>query len=245
MGSQKKFTMEFLKLMEIEKFISLLQSKNEFYEHISFEKKLSNNTVLSYKSDIDLFERFITNSNFKDQTVETVVRKYITKKSVMGMSGRTNNRFISSLKKFLKFFLKDNYINFINVKSPKFTNKLPNILNVEEVERLLNFKPAIYEDYLDKVILEVLYSSGLRLSELINLQDKNQVSKLFKVHPEISGVIHFAAYKAVGESVLKPLEYYENNLGSLINVIKEIEKKKIALLTISSCNRIQLHYSYG
>ena len=40
------------------------------------------NTVLSYKSDIDLFEKFITKNNFKDQTVETVVRKYITKKSV-------------------------------------------------------------------------------------------------------------------------------------------------------------------
>ena len=159
--------------MEIEKFISLLQNKKEFYEHICTERRLSNNTVLSYKSDIDLFEKFITKNNFKDQTVETVVRKYITKKSVMGMSGRTNNRFISSLKKFLKFFLKDNYFNFINVKSPKFTNKLPNILNVDEIERLLNFKPSIYEDYLDKVILEVLYSSGLRVSELINLKIKN------------------------------------------------------------------------
>ena len=61
------------------------------------------------------------------------------KNQLMGMSGRTTNRFISSLKKILKVFLKDKYFNFINVKSPKFTNKLPNILNVEEIERLLNF----------------------------------------------------------------------------------------------------------
>ena len=163
--------------MEIEKFISLLKNKNEFYEYIRDEKRLSNNTVLSYKSDLELFERFITKNNFKDQTIESVVRKYLTKKSIIGVSGRTNNRFISSLKKFLKFFLKDKYFNFINVKSPKFTNRLPNILNVEEVERLLNFKPSKYEDYLDKVILEVLYSSGLRVSELINLQKKILILK--------------------------------------------------------------------
>ena len=159
--------------MEIEKFISLLEDKDKFYKHIYFEKKLSNNTVLSYKSDLELFHQFITENNFRDQTVETVVRKYITKKSVKGISGRTTNRFISSLKKFLKFFMKDGYFNFINVKSPKFTNKLPNILNVEEVERLLNFKAVKYEDFLDKVILEVLYSSGLRVSELVNLKKKN------------------------------------------------------------------------
>ena len=75
--------------MEIEKFIYLLKNKNEFYKHIRIEKRLSNNTVLSYKNDLDLFEKFIIKNNFKDQTVETVVRKYITKKSVMGMSGRT------------------------------------------------------------------------------------------------------------------------------------------------------------
>ena len=119
--------------MEIEKFISLLKNKNEFYEHIRVEKRLSNNTVLSYKSDLELFERFITKNNFKDQTVESVVRKYLTKKSIIGVVRRTNNRFISSLKKFLKFFLKDKYFNFINVKSPKFKNRLPNILNVEKL----------------------------------------------------------------------------------------------------------------
>ena len=173
MGNQKKFTMESFKLMEIEKFISLLKNKKKFYEHILFEKRLSNNTISAYKNDLDLFEKFITKNKFKGQTVETIVRKYITNKSIKGISGRTTNRFISSLKKFLKYFLKDKYFNFINVKSPKFSNKLPNILNVEEMERLLNFLPVKYEDFLDKAILEVLYSSGLRVSELATLQKKN------------------------------------------------------------------------
>ena len=159
--------------MEIEKFISLLKNKKKFYEHILFEKRLSKNTVSAYKNDLDLFEKFINKNKFKDQTLETIVRKYITNKSIEGVSGRTTNRFISSLKKFLKYFLKDKYFNFINVKSPKFSNKLPHILTVEEMERLLNFMPVKYEDFLDRAILEVLYSSGLRVSELVNLQKKS------------------------------------------------------------------------
>ena len=71
----------------------------------------------------------------------------------------------------------------------------------------------------------------------IDLKDKNRVAKLFKLHPDISGVIHFAASKAVGESILRPLEYYENNIGPLLNLLQEIEKKTVDFPFIfsSSC----------
>lgn len=71
----------------------------------------------------------------------------------------------------------------------------------------------------------------------IDLKDKNRVTKLFRLHPDISGVIHFAASKAVGESVLRPLKYYENNIGPLINLLKEIKKKGVNFPFIfsSSC----------
>ena len=71
----------------------------------------------------------------------------------------------------------------------------------------------------------------------IDLKDKNRVAKLFKLHPDISGVIHFAASKAVGESILRPLEYYENNIGPLLNLLQEIAKKTVDFPFIfsSSC----------
>ena len=71
----------------------------------------------------------------------------------------------------------------------------------------------------------------------IDLKDKNRVAKLFKLHPDISGVIHFAASKAVGESILRPLEYYENNIGPLLNLLQEIKKKIVDFPFIfsSSC----------
>jgi UDP-glucose 4-epimerase len=60
--------------------------------------------------------------------------------------------------------------------------------------------------------------------ERIDLKDKTKVQDFFKRHNDIKGVIHFAASKAVGESVEKPLMYYENNITTLVNVLQEIEK---------------------
>ncbi len=72
--------------------------------------------------------------------------------------------------------------------------------------------------------------------EKFDLRDKPSVSNFFKRHNDISGVIHFAASKAVGESVDKPLLYYENNLNSLIYLLQELQKKdKSSFIFSSSC----------
>ncbi len=70
-----------------------------------------------------------------------------------------------------------------------------------------------------------------------DLRNKQKVNQLFESHPDISGLIHFAASKAVGESVNKPLEYYENNLGSLIYLLQAIEEKgkDFSFIFSSSC----------
>lgn len=67
----------------------------------------------------------------------------------------------------------------------------------------------------------------------IDLKDKSQVAKIFEEH-SIDGIIHFAAYKSVGESQELPLEYYENNIGSLINILQEMKKRKLNHFIFSS-----------
>lgn len=67
----------------------------------------------------------------------------------------------------------------------------------------------------------------------VDLKDKNQVSMIFDEHA-IDGVIHFAAYKSVGESQQLPLEYYDNNIGSLINILLEMKKRKLNNFIFSS-----------
>ena len=74
------------------------------------------------------------------------------------------------------------------------------------------------------------------LFEKIDLKDKTKVSDFFERHDDVEGVIHFAASKAVGESVEKPLLYYENNIGTLVYILKELsEKKRASFIFSSSC----------
>ncbi|MRX63435.1 UDP-glucose 4-epimerase GalE [Maribacter luteus] len=70
--------------------------------------------------------------------------------------------------------------------------------------------------------------------EKIDLKERSKVEEFFKRHQDIEGVIHFAASKAVGESVEKPLLYYENNIGTLVYMLKELSKKNSASFIFSS-----------
>ncbi len=72
------------------------------------------------------------------------------------------------------------------------------------------------------------------LFEKIDLKEKDKVSDFFKRHQDVQGVIHFAASKAVGESVEKPLLYYENNIGTLVYILKELAAKNEASFIFSS-----------
>lgn len=99
------------------------------------------------------------------------------------------------------------------------------------------------------IIIDNLSNSGIEVLEGItaitgvtpafvkmDLRDKEGVSKFFNEHPDIEGVIHFAASKAVGESVEKPLLYYENNINTLVYILQELSKKdKANFIFSSSC----------
>ncbi len=69
-------------------------------------------------------------------------------------------------------------------------------------------------------------SNSIPIFEKLDLKNKEDVKVLFEKHNDSIGLIHFAAYKAVGESVENPLKYYENNLSSLIYILQEIDNLK-------------------
>jgi len=87
----------------------------------------------------------------------------------------------------------------------------------------------------EKVLVGITAITGKApIFEKIDLREKNDVVDFFRRHHDIEGVIHFAASKAVGESVVKPLLYYENNIGTLVYILKELAKKERSNFIFSS-----------
>ncbi len=98
---------------------------------------------------------------------------------------------------------------------------------------------AVIVDDLSNTTMDVLERiptiSGIKpVFEKVDLKDKSAVKQLFDKHPDFDGVIHFAAFKAVGESVQKPLEYYENNFGGLVHLLQEMRDHHLDNIIFSS-----------
>lgn len=146
-----------------------------FLQHLRVEKGLSNDTILSYSYDInECFKEF----PYKDteEIQPTDIGDFIRIQSKNEKSTATIQRRLSSLKNFYLFLEKEDYIHvpMSDVEVPKGVKHLPSILSVEQVERLLEApdleKP---EGQRDRAMLELMYASGLRVSELLSLKMKN------------------------------------------------------------------------
>jgi len=149
-----------------------------FLEFISVEKGLSYNTILSYSRDLKKFFLFLQRMemSFLDAGEEVLIR-FIQHMSRSGLSSRSIARLISSLKSFYKFLVLDGVKKkspASSLHSPKSLFSLPRYLSVKEVELLLN-QPDEKElmGLRDKAMLELLYATGLRASELVLLKTKD------------------------------------------------------------------------
>lgn len=148
----------------------------DFCNYLRLERALSDNTLYSYRSDIKKFTTFIE-SKF-DKTLKVVntedVAAFLTSLFNDGISGRTQARALSSLTAFYKYLLLENLINenpTDKIDAPKLGRKVPTVLSVEEIDKILrSVDLSKNEGIRNRAIIEVLYSCGLRVSELISLK---------------------------------------------------------------------------
>lgn len=148
----------------------------EFLLYMSEVKKASNNTLASYKNDLSKLLSYLKNLEiFEIEKInETCLNSYILLMEREGKSPATVSRNIAAIKAFILFLIKKDKIKSDpteRMKSPKVEKKPPVILSIEEVDSLLS-KPNIdtLKGIRDKAMLELLYATGIRVSELISLR---------------------------------------------------------------------------
>lgn len=152
----------------------------EYLEHLLLAKGYSQNTVNAYQKDIDLWNDFLLREGIKfDDADPRVIRNFMTEElqrlPSSGNPKRTIARRMSALRGYYDFLYSRGYVNsnfFRAMKSPKQEKRLPKILYVEEVMKLLesNQKRTDPLAKRDQAILELLYASGIRASELVALR---------------------------------------------------------------------------
>lgn len=148
----------------------------KFLSYLSVERGLAQNTLLSYGSDLRKYIAFLRKSHILTlgKTTKHEVMTYLLELKDKGLSPTTVARSLVSLKVFYRFLAQEGYLASdptMNLESPKVWSKLPETLSLGEIEVLLE-KPDL-EDPLglrDRAALELLYATGARVSELINLK---------------------------------------------------------------------------
>lgn len=146
----------------------------KYIDYLKYEKKLSENTINSYKNDLDCFKDFfkkdLTKINLDD------MHKYLDHLNKENKKATTVAHNITVINSFYSFLINENIIATnpcTNIISPKLAKKFPNYLTEEEVDKLLNIPLKTAYDYRNKAMLELLYATGIRVSELINLKFVN------------------------------------------------------------------------
>ena len=149
----------------------LIHDYLDFLENI---KGLSKNTTSSYQRDLNKLSKFLQASDINgfNGLSEEICSAWIADLFQHNVSARSIQRHISSAKGFFNYLKKIGLVTdspFDLISSPKSPSHLPSVLSPEEVSQLLNFKPKNAQEKRDLAIIELIYSSGLRVSEAVNV----------------------------------------------------------------------------
>ena len=146
-----------------------------YQRHIATERRLSSHTVAAYRRDLKALQRWCERSGLSDwrQLDHQHVRTFAARSHAQGLSGRSIQRTLAAVRSFYNFLLREGAVArnaALEVQAPKPGKRLPAALDVDQMARLLSLKPANALERRDLALLELFYSSGLRLSELCGLR---------------------------------------------------------------------------
>ena len=144
----------------------------EFKKYLLIDRHYSDNTIKSYINDLSIYMNYLDNNKLLYNKVNhNDIINYL--KSINNLNERTIAHQISVLRSFYKYLILENVIKVSpmeNIDLPKLSKKLPNVLTIDEVDKILDINLIDMYDYRNKAMLELMYATGMRVSELINIK---------------------------------------------------------------------------
>ncbi|MFD1631907.1 site-specific tyrosine recombinase XerD [Pseudopedobacter beijingensis] len=201
------------------------RERKGFEAYLKLERSLSKHSIQAYLADVDKLAQFleISSPNKPLTLVNTQdIRDFLKWINEFGLVASTQSRIISGIKAFYKYLILEDIIikdPAELIETPRIRRKLPEVLSIEEVNKLLDgFDLSKPENIRNKAMLEIMYSSGLRVSELTDL-------KLSDLYPElefikVKGKGNKERLVPVGSSALKHLNIYLDTIRNHINIQK-------------------------
>jgi integrase/recombinase XerD len=194
-----------------------------FRSYLQLERSLSGNSVEAYEHDVEKLSHYLEVAGIKknpDQIALHDLQGFIKWVNELGMSPRTQARVLSGIKSFYKDLLLENVVKddpTILIEGPKIGRKLPDFLTVDEVNMIIAAidlsKP---EGERNKAMLETLYSSGLRVSELVGLKKSNLYHEVGLLR--VTGKGNKERLVPVGSVALKQIRIYEESYRSHLEI---------------------------
>ncbi|MDX2195683.1 MAG: site-specific tyrosine recombinase XerD [Cytophagales bacterium] len=203
--------------------------QKSFKSYLQLERSLSANSVQAYLHDVSKLQQYIEISDTPNLSAIDVkaehIRSFITYIHNIGLSEFSQARILSGIKAFYKYMVYENIISTDPtelIEAPKLGRYLPDTLSFPEIEKiLLSFDVSTYEGWRNRTMLEVLYSSGLRVSELVELKISNLFLEIGFL--KIVGKGDKERLVPIGNEAIKYLKIYINEHRNAINIKRYFE----------------------
>ena len=217
---------------------------NNFLDYIDKERNFSKHTIRNYRIDLLSFSKFLneTDSSLSFIKIDrSFIQEFIKRLSTSGLSDKTLQRKVASIKSFYRYL---NYTNKIKynvselISSPKISKTLPNLLTISEIELLMKEPDLLtFNGIRDKSILEIFYSTGVRIAEIIKIKisDIETNKKLIKIY----GKGDKERYVILGQEALNSLEEY---LKIRTKMIKKNHENKFLYPPLNKINKEHISY---
>jgi len=202
-----------------------LSAKKGFKSYLKLERSLSANSIAAYLRDIDKITQFL---EVQDKKIGPLaiqakdLKDLIEWVNELGMLATTQARLISGIKAFYKYLVLEDLLKVdpsALIEAPKTRRKLPDVLTIHEVEALIDaLDLSKVENIRNKAMLEVMYGSGLRVSELIGLRLSNYFPDVEFL--KITGKGNKERLVPIGSSAIKHLEIYRNTVRNHVEIKK-------------------------